>query len=124
MRLIGAEIIEGLRWFWGHRLLHALGVKAAWEHGCWAATNAILVLLVQERLGLDAVSYGLLLGAGALGGVVGGLSASWIIERLGAGSAAMLNLLIQAVAYAGHRAERRSARRRPDAGATELHRQH
>jgi hypothetical protein len=62
VRLIGAEIIEGLRWFWGHRLLHALGVKAAWEHGCWAATNAILVLLVQERLGLDAVSYGLLLG--------------------------------------------------------------
>lgn len=101
LRLIGAEISEGLRWFWRHRLMHALGVKAAWEHGCWAATNAILVLLVQDRLGLDAAGYGLLLSAGAVGGVLGGLSASWIIERLGAGSAAMLNLVIQAVAYAG-----------------------
>lgn len=101
LRLLSEEIGAGVRWFWGHRLVHALGIKAAWEHGCWAATNAILVLLVQERLGLDAVGYGLLLAAGAIGGVVGGLSASWLIARLGAGSAAMLNLLIQAVAYAG-----------------------
>lgn len=99
--IVGAEIAEGLRWFWGHRLLHALGIKAAWEHGCWAATNAILVLIVQERLGLDAAGYGLLLSAGAVGGVLGGLSASRVIARLGSGSAAMLNLLIQAIAYAG-----------------------
>ena len=99
--LVRREIGEGLRWFWGHRLMRALGVKAAWEHGCWAATNAILVVLAQERLGLDATGYGLLLSAGAVGGVLGGLSASWIIGRIGAGSAAMLNLLIQAVAYAG-----------------------
>lgn len=101
LRLVGAEVREGLRWFWGHRLLHALGIKAAWEHGCWAATNAVLVLVVQERLGLDAAGYGLLLSAGALGGVLGGLSSSRLIGRIGAGSAAMLNLLIQAVAYAG-----------------------
>jgi hypothetical protein len=29
LRLVDSEVREGLRWFWGHRLLHALGVKAA-----------------------------------------------------------------------------------------------
>jgi MFS family permease len=33
--------------------------------------------------------------------VLGGLSSSWLIGRIGAGSAAMLNLVIQALAYAG-----------------------
>lgn len=98
---VRGAILEGLRWFWGDRLLHALGIKAALEHGCWAATNAILVLVVQERVGLDAAGYGLLLGAGAVGGVLGGLSASRVIGRIGPGSAVMLNLVIQGVAYLG-----------------------
>lgn len=98
---VAGEIVEGVRWFWGHRLLHVLGIKAAFEHGCWAATNAILVLVVQERLGLDATGYGVLLAAGAVGGVLGGLSASWLIARIGAGSAVLLNLIIQSVAFAG-----------------------
>lgn len=98
---IGREIGEGVRWFWNHRLLHLLGIKAAFEHGCWAATNALLVLVVQERLGMDAAGYGLLLAAGAVGGVIGGITASWLIRRIGAGSAVLLNLLIQSVAFAG-----------------------
>jgi MFS family permease len=101
MRTLGSEIAEGVVWFWGHRLLHALGIKAALEHGCWAATNAILVLVAQDRLGLDAAGFGLLLGAGAVGGVLGGLSASWMIARMGAGSAVMLNLVLQCIAYLG-----------------------
>lgn len=100
-RVIWQEIGEGMRWFWHHRLLHLLGVKAAFEHGCWAATNALLVLVVQERLGMDAAGYGLLLAAGAVGGVIGGITASWLIGRIGAGSAVLLNLLIQSVAFAG-----------------------
>ncbi len=98
---IWREIGEGAHWFWGHRLLHLLGIKAAFEHGCWAATNAILVLIVQERLGLDAAGYGVLLAAGAVGGVFGGLIASWLIRHIGAGSAVLLNLLIQSMAFAG-----------------------
>lgn len=100
-RVIWQEIAEGMRWFWGHRLLHLLGVKAAFEHGCWAATNALLVLVAQERLGMDAAGYGLLLAAGAIGGVIGGIMAGWLIRRLGAGSAVLLNLIIQSVAFAG-----------------------
>lgn len=95
------EIAEGMRWFWGHRLLHLLGIKAAFEHGCWAATNALLVLVVQERLGMDAAGYGILLAVGAVGGLFGGVMASRLISSMGAGSAVLLNLLIQSVAFAG-----------------------
>lgn len=95
------EIAEGLRWFLHHKLLHALGIKAAFEHGCWAATMALLVLVVQERMELDATAYGILLAAGASGGVIGGLVASRMIARIGAGGAAMLNLVLQAGAYFG-----------------------
>jgi hypothetical protein len=98
---VRSDIALGLRWFWGHRLLHALGVKAAWEHGCWAATNAVLVLVAQERLGLDSAGYGIILGVGAFGGVLGGMSAGWFIRRFGAGTAAMLNVLLQVGAYIG-----------------------
>jgi MFS family permease len=99
--LVWQEMVEGVRWFWNHRLLHLLGVKAAFEHACWAATNALLVLVAQERLGMDAAGYGLLLSAGAVGGVIGGITASWLIQRIGGGSAVLLNLLIQSVAFVG-----------------------
>lgn len=59
------------------------------------------MLLVQDRLGLDAAGFGALLSAGAVGGVLGGLIAARWIGWLGAGSASMLNLLIQGVAYVG-----------------------
>lgn len=95
------EIWEGVRWFWGHRLLHVLGIKAAFEHACWAATNALLVLVAQQRLGMDAAGYGLLLAAGAVGGVFGGVAADWLIRHMGAGRAVLLNLIIQGVAFAG-----------------------
>jgi predicted MFS family arabinose efflux permease len=95
------EITEGIKWFWGHRLLHILGIKAGIEHGCWAATYAVLVLVATERLGLDATAFGLLLSASAVGGVIGALTAPSISMRLGAGRADSLNMVLQSVAYFG-----------------------
>ncbi|MEZ4730965.1 MAG: hypothetical protein R3E79_27920 [Caldilineaceae bacterium] len=114
------EIAEGMRWFWGHRLLHLLGVKAAFEHGCWAATNALLVLVVQERLGMDAAGYGVLLAAGAARAVI---MASWLIRRLGA-AVVLLNLLIQSVAFAGIALSTNPLGRSAHVGRRQLHRQH
>jgi MFS family permease len=95
------EIGKGLRWFWRHQLLHIMGIKSGLEHGCWAATNAILVLVAQERLGLDAASYGALLAAGAVGGLLGGLIANRLIARIGQGSTSLLNMVVQGVSYLG-----------------------
>ena len=60
-----------------------------------------LVLHVQENLGLGARGYGLILAAGALGGIAGGFVADRIVKRMGAGPAAQWMIFASAVAFAG-----------------------
>ncbi len=59
-----------------------------------------LVLHVQENLGLGAPAYGLILAAGAIGGIAGGAVGARIVERLGRGRAAQLMALQSALAFA------------------------
>lgn len=72
------ELKEGIGWLWRFPLLRDLafilgGVNAAFMMGF-----AIYVLFAQEVLMLDAAGYGLLLTAGALGGVVGSFAVPWL----------------------------------------------
>jgi MFS family permease len=72
------ELKEGVGWLWRFPLLRDLafilgGVNAAFMMGI-----AIYVLFAQEVLNLDAAGYGLLLTAGALGGVVGSFAVPWL----------------------------------------------
>ena len=50
-----------------------------------SATLAVLVLFAQDRLGLTEAGYGILLAAGALGGIPAGLLGPAIIRRIGRG---------------------------------------
>lgn len=52
----------------------------------------VLVLVSQERLGLSATGFGLLLTAGAAGGVAGGLLCPAIVSRIGAQRSLTLSL--------------------------------
>lgn len=72
------ELKEGVGWLWRFPLLRDLafilgGVNAAFMMGI-----AIYVLFAQEVLKLDAAGFGLLLTAGALGGVVGSFAVPWL----------------------------------------------
>ncbi len=60
--------------------------------------QALLYLYVLDRLGVDPGVFGLALGAGAIGAVVGALTASRIGERLGIGRAYALGLILFPVA--------------------------
>jgi MFS family permease len=60
-----------------------------------------LVLHVQENLGLDARAYGLILAAGALGGIAGGWWGDAIITRLGPKRTAQWMLLASFPAFLG-----------------------
>jgi MFS family permease len=53
---------------------------------------AILVLFAQERLGLGSVGYGVLLTGEAIGGLAGSVVASWISQRIGAGTTLMATM--------------------------------
>lgn len=78
------EMMEGLRWLWERPVLRRLALSLGVINGLSALAATILVLVAQERLGLDAVGFGFLLTAGAAGGVVGGLLCPAIVARWGA----------------------------------------
>jgi predicted MFS family arabinose efflux permease len=87
---LGQEIREGLRWLWGQRLLRAMtgiGMVLAFAD---VAAFSLLVLYNQEILRLGPAGFGLLLAAGAVGGILGGLAAPALARRLAATGALLL----------------------------------
>lgn len=77
------EISAGLTYISRHSLLRAtlaLGVILTLTDAAWFS---ILVLFLQDELGIPAEAYGLFLAVGALGGIAGGLWAARLITRLG-----------------------------------------
>lgn len=65
------EIGEGVRWLWHHPLLRPMAIVLGLMNGLFTMAVATYVLFVQEILGLDAGRFGVLMTAGAIGGVLG-----------------------------------------------------
>jgi MFS family permease len=81
-----ADIGEGLRYLFNHRLLRTLGMLLGAQNLLISAQGAIFVLfLVSDAhgLGLSDVSVGVLFAFGAVGGVVGSLVAAPVERVLG-----------------------------------------
>jgi MFS family permease len=93
------ELREGLSFLRTAPLLRML----AWVTGIWNLLFQMvtigLVLHVQENMGLGARGYGLVLAAGAAGGILGGLLADRIVRRLGMARAAQWSLATSAPAF-------------------------
>jgi MFS family permease len=79
------EIIEGLRWLAGHRLLRALAAMVAISSLALSAWTSIMVLFAQDLLGLGNVGYGLLWTGVAAGSLLGSLLAAHLARWLGGG---------------------------------------
>jgi len=88
------EIKEGLGWLWRHRLLRSLAVILGIMNGLFMMTMSTYVFFVQEILGLSASQFGLLMTAGALGGVVGSTVAARVSEKVGSGTALFGSIII------------------------------
>lgn len=69
---IRADLVEGLRWFWGQRVIRSLTGVAVAVNLAAGGFYAVLVLFVGVDLGLGPAGYGVLLAVGALGSVLGG----------------------------------------------------
>jgi MFS family permease len=80
-----ADLREGFRWLWSHRLLRTLAIVLGLLNAASGATNATMVLFAQELLHLDATGFGLLASAGAVGGIIGSFAASAVSKALGPG---------------------------------------
>jgi MFS family permease len=96
-----SDVREGLEWLWRHRELRALAGASAVVGLVDEAVFAVFVLYALEVLGVREVGYGILIAVGAIGGILGGLTASGIVRRLGSGGAILLSLVVGAVSYLG-----------------------
>lgn len=96
-----ADVAEGLRWLLRHRVLRTMAVLAAGINLLSVAHSAILVLFAQERLRLDSVGFGLLLTAGAVGGLVGSLVAPWLSRHVGRAQVMATGFVVSGLARVG-----------------------
>ena len=74
---------EGMRWLWGHPRIRTLTILIFLFNITFGAAFSVLVLLASERLGLDELGYGLLIGAAAVGGVIGAIAFGWTERQIG-----------------------------------------
>jgi MFS family permease len=91
-----ADVAEGLRYLWRHRLLRTLAAMTGLFN---FATNATFAVFVLHAVGPDSamhlteVTYGLLFATIAAGSLIGALLADRIIRRLGNSRSLVLSIL-------------------------------
>jgi len=97
---IRTDIAEGLRWLWQHRLIRTLAIMLGIWNGVSMAGFSIFVLYALEILNLSEVGYGILLGAGTVGSLIGSLAASRL-SKAGPGTTLIAMVLGGAISSLG-----------------------
>lgn len=94
------EIKEGFKWLWGHSLLRPMAIILGFMNGVGAMVGATYILFAQEVLKSSVFIFAVLGMAGAVGGIIGGLLAPKISEKLGSGTSLWLTLIIAPIGSA------------------------
>ena len=93
------EMRDGLAWMFAHRIILQLAVMLGLLNALHVGAATFLVLFSQEILDLGAFGHGLILTAGAAGGVLGGLICPTIAARLGPRHSLRLALAVMPLSY-------------------------
>jgi MFS family permease len=93
-RPLRQEIAEGLSFVVRHPLLRRIVACTGISNLFSAITTALLVLFALRTLGLPQSTLGLVLSAGALGGLAGAVSGAPFARRVGEGRAIPLSVLV------------------------------
>lgn len=95
------EARDGIVWLAHHRVVGSLALVGALASVGYMLPFSILVLVAEERLGLDGTGYGLLLAFSALGGLLGSALAPRLRRRLGYRWTIVASLTLAAVTLTG-----------------------
>jgi MFS family permease len=98
---IRAQIAEGLRWLFRHRLLRVVAVLLGVFNFANQMGQAVLVLLATQTLHTGTRGYGLLLAVTAVGSVLGGLVSPAVTGRLGMLPSLIIAGVVDAAVFAG-----------------------
>lgn len=94
-RDLRAEIAEGVRWLWRHRVLRMFALSLGLLNATFLGAMSILVLYARDRLGLSEFGYGLLLSCSAVGGLAGSVFGGRLERRFGASTLMRVGLLVE-----------------------------
>lgn len=97
---VRADIAEGARFLFRHPLLRGLTISAATSNFAANVSLGVFVVLIVDELDASEQSFGLILGIGALGGILGSLSAARLTVRFGRSRVLASTPLIATAAYA------------------------
>jgi MFS family permease len=89
------EMVEGVRWLVAHPPMRTLALTIVAFNVTFGAAWSVLVLYASERLGMDAVGFGLLTTAMAIGGIIGTASYGRLERRFALGDIMRVGLLIE-----------------------------
>lgn len=94
------EIGEGLRFVFGHRILWRITATTATSNLFGMLIGTLMPLLVLRDLGLSPAVFGIIIGVGSVGGLLGALATPWLTARIGEGTAVSLSALAMGLVYA------------------------
>jgi MFS family permease len=98
---VGRDIVEGFRWTWGNAAVRTLTLSIVTFNVTWGAAWSVLVLYATQRLGLDAVGFGLLTTVGAAGGFAGTAAYDWLERHASLADIMRVGLLIETFTHLG-----------------------
>jgi predicted MFS family arabinose efflux permease len=98
-RHLRREIAEGMRWLWRHPPIRALALTIFFFNVTFGAAMSVYVLLAMERLGLGEVGYGLLITAGAVGGLVGSAAYPALEQRFALATLMRAGLVLETTTH-------------------------
>ncbi|MEV0134522.1 MFS transporter [Dactylosporangium sp. NPDC050688] len=93
------EVVEGLRWTVRHPAVRTLSLTILIFNVTFGAAWSVLVLYAQQRLGLDAVGFGLFTTAGAVGGLAGTAMYGRLTRRVSLGNVMRAGLIIETLTH-------------------------
>jgi predicted MFS family arabinose efflux permease len=94
-----ADLAEGLRWLMGHPPMRTLVLTILAFNVTFGAAWSVLVLYARDRLGMDAVGFGLITTAIALGGLIGTAAYGRLERRFSLGNIMRVGLLIETATH-------------------------
>lgn len=96
-----SEAREGIVWLAHHRVVGSLALLGALASVGYMLPFSVLVLVAEERLGLNGTGYGLLLAFSALGGLLGSVLAPRLRRRWGYRSTIVASLALATMTLTG-----------------------
>lgn len=90
----GADLKEGFKWLWAHPLLKPLAITLGIVNASAMMAQTTFVFFAQDVLQLEPARFGLLLTAGALGGLAGSLGAPKVASKFSKGVALFMAMIV------------------------------